>query len=127
MTKVRVALRKELEPLLDIPTSWEGQKFTPTKENYAVVSLLPATSEAIGLNNEIILDLYILNVELKYKINEGVYDVEEKAYEIKNHFRKGLKLRYGNICLQVVKVPEIVNLGIVDNRETRVISIYVRS
>lgn len=128
MTDIRIATREHLELISsDIQTAWEGFKYEPTKGTpYQEVSLLSGDVLDVGFDN-IQVGNHILQVSLLYPSNDGTYDVEEKAKEIQSHFKKGTELTHGAIKVCIKSTPTIVNLGTIDDRIIRVVSINIKT
>ena len=119
MNEVRVKSRQFLELISNgIPTSYEGDTFDDTVDNYQRVDLLPSVIEDIDLEREV--KSYILQITLYYKANAGTYEVEKRAEEIVTHFADGTQIEE---CLTVRGVPEIRNLGTINNHIVRIVTV----
>lgn len=128
MTDVRIATRKHLNLISSsIKTAWEGESFKPVKSReYQEVFLLSGDTQDFTFDN-IKIGNYILQISLYYPSNRGVYDIEEKAKEVVSHFSRGTELMNGNTCVRVINTPSVANLGTIEDRIMRVISINLKT
>lgn len=128
MTKIRVATRKHLNLISsDIETAWEGDLYKPKKGvPYQEVKLLSGHTDDVGFDN-VKVGNHILQVALYYPSDEGTYDVEERAKEVVTHFKRGTKLINGDTCVLVRETPSIANLGTIDDRIIRVVTIILKT
>ena len=125
MTKIRVALRKQLELLPAVSTAWEGIFFAPViGVAYQEARLL---SGFIDDTYDIEVGNHVFQVGLYYPADSGTKDVEDRASEIMGHFKRGTKLENGDTCVIVSSPPEVANLGTIDDRIIRVVTINIKT
>ena len=128
MVNIRAALTKHLKLISsDIETSYEGVKYTPKSSiPYQDVDLLTGSSDTYGMG-AIEVGSGIFQIGLYYPNHKGTFDIETKVKEIKAHFNRGAKLVFDGTCVEITQVPDIKNLGTIDDRIIRVVSIYYKS
>jgi len=128
MNDIRVATRKHLELISeDIDTAWEGFTFTPkTGDPYQEVTMLFGDVLDVGYDN-IRVGNHIMQIMLRYPANNGTYDVETKAKQITDHFKKGTELTQGDTKVCVKSTPNVFNLGTINDRIVRAISINLKT
>jgi len=128
MVNIRAALTKHLKLISNnIETSYEGVKYTPKSGTpYQDVGLLTGSSDTFGMGT-IEVGSGIFQVGLYYPSHKGTFDIETKANEIKTHFKRGTKLIFDGTCVEITQVPDVRNLGTINDRIIRVVSIYYKT
>jgi hypothetical protein len=110
------------------PTEYENVSFTPTSGvPYQSVNVLfsQPNDYTLAMGDKYI-EQGIFQITLKYPSNRGATTVEDKAYAVRSHFKKGTILTNNDndtIVIKITQTPTITQLGVDGDRYLVAVSV----
>jgi len=108
-----LAIRRALETALnDMPvplsTAWENDPFSPQADvPYQEAYLLYAKPENPSPGNEYYRQRGILQLTLRYPLNTGTADINERAELLRETFKRGLSFEADGVTTHIDETPEV--------------------
>lgn len=132
MSNIRQALETHLSQIANpLPTQWQNVAFTPTNGvPYQMAHIMFAEPDDYTISRaDKYLEQGFLQITLKYPTNQGVTVLEDKARELRKHFKRGTILTNDDDLLEVIdveigKTPTIKQLGVEGDRYLVAVTVY---